>query len=40
MPFATTLRPSIGLSLLKAALNQSGILCDVRYLNKWLAESF
>lgn len=38
MPFATTLRPSIGLSLLKAALNQNGIPCDVRYLNISFAE--
>lgn len=38
MPFATTLRPSIGLSLLKAALTRDGMPCDVRYLNFCFAE--
>jgi len=33
MPFATTLRPSIGLGLLKAALIRDGLPCDIRYLN-------
>src|SRR5579885_2331629 len=33
MPFATTGSPSLGLSLLKAALVRDGLPCDVRYLN-------
>jgi ribosomal peptide maturation radical SAM protein 1 len=33
MPFASALRPSIGLSLLKAALAAHGFSCDMHYLN-------
>ncbi|HEU5430041.1 MAG TPA: hypothetical protein VFU81_00170, partial [Thermomicrobiales bacterium] len=33
MPFATTMRPSIGLGLLKAGLARRGMPCDVRYCN-------
>ncbi len=38
MPFATTGRPSIGLSLLKAGLNRDGIECDIRYVNVEFAQ--
>ncbi len=33
MPFCSTVSPSIGLSLLKAAATRDGIPCDIRYLN-------
>jgi ribosomal peptide maturation radical SAM protein 1 len=33
MPFAATIRPAIGISLLKAALNRDGLPCDIRYFN-------
>ncbi|MSN27356.1 MAG: RiPP maturation radical SAM protein 1 [Geobacter sp.] len=33
MPFGTTVHASIGLSLLKAALQQNGAACDIRYFN-------
>jgi ribosomal peptide maturation radical SAM protein 1 len=32
MPYAALERPALGLSLLKPALRQRGVLCDVRYL--------
>jgi ribosomal peptide maturation radical SAM protein 1 len=38
MPFATVLRPSMGLSILKARLREEGIECDVRYPNLYFAE--
>jgi ribosomal peptide maturation radical SAM protein 1 len=38
MPFFTIYHPSIGLGLLKAALAQNGIICDVFYLNIYCAE--
>ncbi len=38
MPFGTTLRPSIGLSLLKAALVRDGLPCEVHYFNLRFAE--
>lgn len=33
MPFGSSVRPSIGLSLLKAALVRDGLPCDLRYLD-------
>src|SRR5205814_4854796 len=33
MPFGIFVRPSIGLSLLKAALERDGLSCDLYYLN-------
>src|SRR5262245_48668398 len=33
MPFVSTLWPSLGLSLLSAALKRDGIACDIHYLN-------
>jgi ribosomal peptide maturation radical SAM protein 1 len=38
MPFGNTLRPSLGLSLLQAALLREGLPCQVRYLNLRFAE--
>ncbi|MGH1372191.1 MAG: RiPP maturation radical SAM C-methyltransferase [Cellvibrionaceae bacterium] len=38
MPIVTTQNPSLGLSLLKAGLNQRNINCDVHYLNLAYAE--
>src|SRR5258706_159423 len=38
MPISTRERPSIGLSLLKAALLRDGIACDVKYFNLRFAE--
>ena len=38
MPFGAMERPSLGLSLLKARLEQEGIACDVRYLTFAFAE--
>lgn len=38
MPFCSTVSPSIGLSLLKAAATRDGIPCDIRYLNLLYAE--
>ena len=38
MPFGALERPSLGLSLLKARLNEEGFACDVRYLGFTLAE--
>lgn len=33
MPCGATVRPAIGISLLKAALTRDGLPCDIRYLN-------
>ncbi len=33
MPCGATIRPAIGISLLKAALNRDDLPCDIRYLN-------
>jgi len=33
MPFVSTSRPAIGISLLKAALERDGVPCDLHYLN-------
>ncbi len=38
MPFATTVHPSIGISLLKARLHEEGIPCDIKYFNFDFAE--
>jgi ribosomal peptide maturation radical SAM protein 1 len=38
MPFASSSRPSLGLSLLKAALTRQGLPCDVLYLHLRFAE--
>ncbi len=38
MPFATVLRPSMALSILKARLREEGIECDVRYPNLYFAD--
>jgi ribosomal peptide maturation radical SAM protein 1 len=38
MPFGALERPSLGLSLLKARLNEEGFACDVRYLGFTFAE--
>src|SRR5262249_12991438 len=38
MPFGSTARPSLGLSLLEAGLNRQGLACDVHYLNLRFAE--
>ena len=38
MPFGALDRPALGLSLLKQVLKDSGILCDIRYLNFKFAE--
>src|ERR1700754_3306300 len=38
MPFGALERPSLGLSLLKARLNDEGFACDVRYLGFTFAE--
>ena len=38
MPVSTRERPSIGLSLLKAALVRDGVACDVRYFNLRFAD--
>ena len=38
MPFGALERPSLGLSLLKARLNEEGFACDVRYLGFPFAE--
>ncbi|MGE5786196.1 MAG: RiPP maturation radical SAM C-methyltransferase, partial [Myxococcales bacterium] len=37
MPFGTTTRPAIGISLLKAELEREGVPCDLHYLNLALA---
>lgn len=38
MPFAGRRTPSVGLSLLKAALERDGLPCDIRYFNLTFAE--
>jgi hypothetical protein len=38
MPFASGSRPSLGLSLLKAALTRRGLPCDVLYFHLRFAE--
>src|SRR5262245_59719016 len=38
MPYGALERPALGLSLLKPALAEAGISCDVRYLNFTFAE--
>lgn len=38
MPFGGAHAPSIGLSLLKAALDRDGLPCEIRYLNQQFAE--
>ena len=38
MPFGALERPALGLSLLKSRLIETGIACDVRYLNFALAD--
>lgn len=38
MPFGALERPSLGLSLLKARLNEEGFACDIRYLGFTFAE--
>jgi ribosomal peptide maturation radical SAM protein 1 len=38
MPFGSSMRPSFGLSLLKAELEREGLACDVHYLNLHYAE--
>jgi ribosomal peptide maturation radical SAM protein 1 len=38
MPFGALERPALGLSLLKARLAETGVCCDVRYLNFAFAE--
>ncbi|QIE45511.1 RiPP maturation radical SAM protein 1 [Pseudohalocynthiibacter aestuariivivens] len=38
MPLSTTQQPSLGLSLLKAALQEASIDSDIHYLNIWYAE--
>lgn len=39
MPLSTTQQPSLGLSLLKAGLQNVGINSDIHYLNIWFAEA-
>lgn len=38
MPFATTMHPAIGISLLKARLYEEGVPCDIKYFNIDFAE--
>ena len=40
MPFFTLDTPSISLSLLKAALDRSGLQCDLKYFNVDFGEQY